>query len=250
MFQLTDRIKKKIKQYSLSNKEVENCGLLLNNGKSILIIKLKNESKNPTEHFLISPKSIKKVQKKSQIIGFWHSHPDGEFNEIDKAVSEKTGLISIIYDIPNDSFIQYEPQGLEIPFENRPFLLGVLDCYELVKDFYSRNLNILLPDLKHEARYVNENWAESKYLQKYNNEYYGGLRDFFLNNGFREVSGEPIKYDILLLKLPTLKTPIHCAIYLGDNNVLHHMPYELSKKEFYSSVLKKRTCNILRHKLY
>jgi len=98
-------------------------------------------------------------------------------------------------------------------FENtnlvgRPFLHGIFDCYTLIKDYYRRNFNLILPT---NLQRTWEWWTQGENLYVDNASKYG----------FYEVS-EIKKNDVLIMKIQS-PVPNHAAIYLGDNKILHHI---------------------------
>ena len=57
------------------------------------------------------------------------------------------------------------------------------------------------------------------------------------------------KHDLILTKLPGIKCSSHCAIYIGENKILHHVPGRLSCIEAYTGIWKRLTTGIFRHSL-
>lgn len=119
------------------------------------------------------------------------------------------------------------------PLTGRPFLHGLFDCYTLVKDYYRRTFNLILPtNLQRTWEWWNT--GSNLYL-----EHAGSY-------GFEEVS-EIKKHDLLVMSLSS-PVPNHGAIYLGDNKILHHVAGRFSTIEDFSTVFKHKLSIILRNK--
>lgn len=119
------------------------------------------------------------------------------------------------------------------PLIGRPFLHGLFDCYTLVKDYFKRNFNQILPTN------LQRNW-----------EWWNTGSNLYLehaaNYGFEEVH-DIKKHDLLVMSL-TSPVPNHGAIYLGDNKILHHVAGRFSTIENFGSVYKHKLSVILRNK--
>lgn len=229
-----------IKEHALRESPKECCGVLVGSR----IIPCSNLSRTPETEFIIGPKETKKIEAQiGKITGFYHSHfekPD--FSTADILISEKLRLESYLYIIKTDKLLNYKPEGNPIPFEGRPFILGLFDCLVLTIDYYKRILNINLKEYDDPRRY-DENWVNEPENFP-NNDFFA---NFFREQGFVDVD-IPQKHDLILTKIGNLKGPIHCLVYLGNNKILSHYPYRISTVEDYSILQKKKTCNILRHK--
>jgi proteasome lid subunit RPN8/RPN11 len=221
----------------------ECCGLIVETSMDgNIIIPCDNISENPSVSFVIDTEKIK-LYDPEKIIGFYHSHKNNpEFSLADIAFSEKLRKICVLYSVDNDKFFSYHPDNALIPYVGRPFFIGALDCFTLTQDYFSRELNIKIPDAVHPERSNHKTWEETS--KKYN--FKTIIYDFFINNGFVEVK-DLKKHDLLLIKMVGRSFVTHMGIYLGDNQLLQHL-YEFSEIEPYSNALKRMTSNILRHK--
>lgn len=117
-------------------------------------------------------------------------------------------------------------------YKGLPFEYGVNDCYSLIMNFYSQELGIFIPKIKNE-----EGWWERR-----ENLYVKNAKDA----GFLFVE-DPEPLDILLFTFNS-KEANHSAIYLGDNEVLHHVTNRLSTKEPISSFWASNLKYVVRHK--
>lgn len=119
------------------------------------------------------------------------------------------------------------------PFVGRPFLHGMFDCFTLLKDYYKRNFNILLP------QNLQRNW-----------EWWTQGENLYVDNAAKynfEVVKDIKKHDIILMKFNS-QVPNHGAIYLGNNKILHHMAGKFSTIEELTTSFKFKISTIYRNK--
>lgn len=120
-----------------------------------------------------------------------------------------------------------------MPFVGRPFLHGLLDCYTLIRDYYRRNFNILLPTNMQRNW---EWWTEGSNLYVDNAGQYG----------FEQVN-EIKAHDIIVMSLNS-PVPNHGAVYVGNNKVMHHVAGRFSTIEDLKAIYKHSISVIYRHK--
>ena len=71
--------------------------------------------------------------------------------------------------------------------------------------------------------------------------------DNFHREGFHKVQFDELQYgDALLMQLDS-KLPNHAAIYLGDQQILHHIQGRLSSRDVLGGYYIKSTAMVLRH---
>lgn len=250
--ELTRKTQDFIQQHALSEHPNECCGIVTNLNDEQAPIRCSNLSKNKINEFSLE------IKNRNNIAFYYHSHAEKEnFSLTDKLISEKTGIKSILYVVKNNNFLIYEPKGEIISFTGRPFVRGILDCSELVKDFFERTFNIYIPEIRHEVRFldINEenNWENLKHYNESKDEF---LKNFYLDNGFSEIDKNKciknnsflLRGDLILVRTPKLFVPVHVAVYLENNKILHHPRDRYSLEEEYDLVYKRMTTNILRHK--
>lgn len=222
----------------------ECCGLLVSTSKKVTAIPCINRSETPEKNFVIRADDIKDFPL-SKIKGFYHSHKDyPDFTIADVAFSEKLNKDSFIYICDSKQFKHYIPHGAKIPYVGRQFFPGVLDCLTLVQDYFHYELNIKLPNLTHDYRDMTSVWQTADIIESQKKD--STLIQFLRQNSFTEVK-DLKKFDVIVLSLKTIPYPIHTAIYLGENKVLHHLK-EFSEIEPYREVYKRFTFGIFRHK--
>lgn len=119
------------------------------------------------------------------------------------------------------------------PLENRPYIYGIFDCLTLLKDYYRRNFNILLP------ANLQRNW-----------EWWNNGDNLYIDNAakYNFFSVKEIqKHDMIVMKINS-QVPNHAGVYLGDNKFMHHMGGKFSCIENLNSSYKFRIAIIYRHK--
>ena len=75
------------------------------------------------------------------------------------------------------------------------------------------------------------------------------IKTYFEMNGFKQVSNLK-KNDVLIMRTKHFNFPIHCAVYLGNDMILHHPGNKPSLIEKLSNQHKKWVIYIMRHHLY
>lgn len=241
--EINEQNKKIIIQDSQNSYPNECCGILANINNQIIAIPCKNISESPLKSFIIDPAQIH-LYDINKIEGFYHSHKDIiDFSIADIAFSEKLKKYCILYVVDSNIFKFYQPNGMEIPYIGRPFFLGTLDCSNLVKDYYRRELNIKLDDIQHPERFNLENWKNEKLWNDY--KAWNILEEYLLSQGFIKVN-ELKKFDIITMKMLNIRFPIHLAVYMGEDRILHHLN-EFSEISNYSNSYKRLTYGIYRH---
>ena len=97
----------------------------------------------------------------------------------------------------------------------RQWEYGVFDCFTLIRDFFALQ-NINLPDFE---RPDDLDTCESIFLEQAE------------RIGFKQIEySERLPYDVLIMKLGT-KEPMHAAILLPDERILHQRQDSLSAIE-------------------
>ncbi len=117
------------------------------------------------------------------------------------------------------------------PLVGREWKYGIFDCYSIVRDYYAL-LGIDLPDYERP-------------------EDPDTCKSIFLNDAkklnFYEVDIEQRKpNDVLIMKLWT-KEPMHGAIYLKNDMILHQKFESLSCVEYLNHYYKRRTVGCFRY---
>lgn len=251
-------IKKAIEKHALRDYPRECCGLIIAVGGKKKYIPCRNTADNDLD-FRIHAEDYAMAEDEGQILSVVHSHIDRDAypSEADLVSCEQTQLpwhiVAVGLDVGDlepcvRQWHSFEPSGYVAPLVGREFFHGSLDCYGLVKDFYSRELGIELPDGERESFWWEKEDAPELYL------------DNLDKGGFYEVSGEPRYGDVILMQYRSEKTN-HSGIYLGDaqlktqpdlhpvpNALLHHPMPRLSERAVYAGYWQDITRMIVRHK--
>lgn len=227
-----------IKTHALQEAPNECCGFLV--GNDFCAVRVKNISDDPRKRFKISSTDF--VKFAPEIKAVYHSHLESlGFSEFDKVNSEAHQIPFVLYHVKHETFQVYYPCGYEVPYVGRDFIIGRVDCFSLIKDYYLRELNVAIPDLNHHYRLV-----EDKANHQDNTATYTILEDFFLCNGFVATNNLQ-KNDVILTSSLGIKSAVHLAIYLGDNLILHHPFKRKSRIEPLNSFWKRRIILMVRH---
>lgn len=104
------------------------------------------------------------------------------------------------------------------PYEGRPFLHGMFDCYTLIIDWYRRERNInLLSNIDRKHGWWTDATNESPYLA------------MFEIAGTKGIIAPKLPGDVIIYNIGNFKA-VHGAVVDNDGEVLHHIGGELSKK--------------------
>lgn len=214
---------------------------------------------DPYNHFEIDPSEFIKLSQIGDIQAIVHSHPDGtgELSEIDKIQMGLHGIDWVICGVGKDLLTHdfyidlqiHQAKSHHAPLLGREYVHGVQDCYTLVQDYYSRELNIDLPNFKR----IDDWWEYENHEPLYENN--------FKKAGF--VAVDDIKRnDVILCRVGRTFHINHALIFLGNGKlnsentppvignslILHHPHGRLSVREIYGESWQKRTALIVRHK--
>ncbi len=214
----------------------EACGLIINTGYSYTVIECINTSHEPESSFLIDP--LIYAQWVDQIACVYHSHPNqsAKPSPADIASSERCNVPFMIVSVPSGEVFTYTPSGVLIaPYEGRQFVYGVMDCLNLVSDYYRHKLKIIINDGDRKA------WGWWK-----DDQHETAFIDGFIENGFAKVD-ELQPDDVIVMRLGG-GCPNHAAIYYGDNMILHHPSRNCNSRiEMYGQYWQQNTVCYLRH---
>ena len=220
-------MKKEILNHAKQCGEAECCGLVIDNKT---YMPCNNISTTPTKTFEISPDDWIKAEEKGEITAVVHSHPDGEpiLSEADQIYQQNTGL---------DWWLLCDNQIHKFryikPLLGREFEHGKIDCLTIVRDAYML-AGIELPDYERQDDWWHN--GQNLYL------------DLLPQNGFEQVDAQELQEgDIIIICLGS-STPNHAAIYIGNQQILHHCPNRLSKRDLYGGFWLDYTHSIWRHK--
>lgn len=207
--------------------EAECCGFVIDNN---VYMPCDNRATDKINHFEISVDDWIKAENRGTITAVVHSHPKGLpiLSEADQFYQQKAGVDWwLVCDNKIHKFRYMKP------LIGREFNHGVMDCYTLFRDSY-HICGLNFPDFFRD----NDWWDKGQDL----------YIDNMQLNGFIQVKLSEIQEgDVILFSLIS-KVANHAAIYIGNNQILHHLPKRLSKRDLFSGYWLKHYHSIWRHR--
>lgn len=198
------------------------------------------------EHFVLPAEEYAAAEELGEVVAVVHSHPNAPAapSQADLVSCEASGLswhivrVDLVDDVPAaGELVTIEPSGYVAPLVGRQFSHGVLDCYQLIVDWYAQERGITL---KQFAR-ADEWWNDGK-----SDLYTEG----FPQAGFVKLAeGASLEVgDVILMQIRARNgVPNHAGIYLGDGLMLHHLYGRLSSRDVYGGMWAETTRGILRY---
>jgi proteasome lid subunit RPN8/RPN11 len=212
----------------------ESCGLVIIENGYEVYVPCRNLSAF-RDVFMLDPHDYAAAEDRGEVVRIIHSHPFASPapSEIDKVSCELSKLPWSIVSVPNGTWFDFEPSGYEAPLVGRQWAHGLMDCYSLIRDYYKKTLNIEIPNFEREFQW----WEKGQNLYAEN----------FEKAGFREVPLKEIqKHDVILIQFMS-SVINHGAIYLGDDQMLHHLHNRLSGRDVFGGYWLKHTVKVVRH---
>lgn len=251
---LAKKLKEAITAHAWSEYPNECCGLIVNGQYHPCT----NIAHDPANTFEIDPAELVALSELGEVVAIVHSHPNGEPlpSEVDKVQMGLHGVDWVIVGLGKSptgaeycNIKTHRPTAYTAPLLGREYHHGVQDCYSLVRDYYSRELEIELPDF---AR-ADDWWENADHEPLYQNN--------FEKAGFVAVDDVQL-HDVILCRVGRTHHINHALIFVGngklnsentadcvgDNLVLHHPHGRLSVREIYGESWQKRTALVVRHR--
>ncbi|QXR26634.1 C40 family peptidase [Acinetobacter junii] len=243
---LTAKLKKAIMAHADECYPRECCGAIVNNE----YIQCRNIS-DQHDQFEIHPEDLADIEDQGEIQAYVHSHPDAtaKASDLDLLQIELHQKPWVICAYPDLDFQIYHPCGYRAPLVGRNYIHYWQDCYALVRDFYQRELNVILPNFERLADWWEDQNHPSLLIENYERA------------GFYEVDS-PKYGDMLICRVGRTAHPNHCVIWLGEHwkmkseqtessigssLILHQLHNRKSIREIYGPQWQERTVKILRH---
>ena len=233
MINLPASVKHEIMMHARHDSPIESCGLVAVVKGDYQYFACQNIADTPEEHFILE--GWDEVEDQGEVVAIVHSHPisNPQPSTADLVACEKSELPWIIVNPNTEDWGYCEPTGFKLPYVGREFVFGVVDCYTLVRDWYSREYGIQLRDYQRRDKF----WERGENL----------YMDNFAAEGFRKIPVDEVQRGDLILMNLVSPLPNHAAIYMGDQQVLHHVQGRLSSRDVYGGYYGKSTACALRH---
>jgi proteasome lid subunit RPN8/RPN11 len=232
---LPPTLMEKIQAHAAEESPKECCGLVAVVKGRRKYFPCKNLAVTPEEHFALDPLDYAAVEDQGEIVAVVHSHPVTNHapSQADRVACEQSGLPWHIINPNTGNWGYCEPEGFELPYVGREFAHGTVDCYSLCRDWYKREWDLELKNYPRRDQW----WENGQNL----------YLDNFEKEGFHRIPvSELQRGDALLMQLSS-PVPNHAAIYIGDQQVLHHVQGRLSSRDVYGGYYAKNTACALRH---
>lgn len=228
----------------------ESCGYIIDRK----YVPCTNVHNNPDKQFKIGYKDVVRCERLGEIEAVVHSHPNGSSKPTTYDLMQMSmgDVPWVIVAYPEIDIKVYAAKVYKAPLINREYIHGVLDCYSIVRDYYSRELDIQLDNFERQDCW----WESASSASLY--------ADNFKSQGFVEVQ-DLQRHDVILCRVQPTEHINHALIYLGDDGdltsektevaigehlVLHHPYMRRSRREIYGNVWQERTAIIVRHKSF
>ena len=222
--------------HALAEMPKEACGLVVIVKGRERYIPCQNLAPNATDMFILDPEDYAKAEDLGEITAVFHSHPVtvAAPSEADRTACESSGLPWVICNPVNDTWAELTPCGFKAPLIGREYTWAVADCWTLVRDWYTENGVSILDwprpttlDQFQASPMFDECWA---------------LGGFSLLDEEEELK----RGDLILMRIDS-KGLDHCAVYIGDNMIIHHLAGRLSSKDIFGGWYETVTGKRLRH---
>lgn len=240
---LTDELRQALLDHAQACMPAECCGLVfrVHGELGLRYAPASNLATEAGDRFVLDPQTWADCEDAGDIVAVVHSHPNESANpsDADGVGCEAWGLPWLIVGFPSGVMVQLDPSGWRAPLQGRRFHFGVLDCWQLVRDFFARELSIELPNFDRKDNF----WQASEERPARDL-----VHEHLAEAGFDLVNDEPRRGDVLLMRIRSVDIDNHLAVYLGDSRFLHVQPGRFSKVEIWGDAWRRRTLGIARHR--
>lgn len=218
----------------------ECCGLVVD-GRYVACTNVADYSQGG---FVIDAAQYATAEDQGRIEAIVHSHPDSCAlpSAADLFACEASGvalwiIVSVGIRASNPVVLGWhecKPAADGVPLIGCEFSHGTNDCYGLVRRYYRAAFDVGLPDFPRDGMW----WKDGR-----SNLY----ADHYRQAGF-DVAAAGVQVqpgDVLLMNIAS-DVPNHAAVYVGNDEILHHLWGQLSRRESLPRY-RKHVTHILRH---
>lgn len=208
------------------------------------LVPASNVSETPEDEVVTTPEDWNKAESIGEVVALVHSHPgkDSAPSTLDQSACAASGLDWIICGMPEgpDGPIDWTrlPRSSPAALIGRPFIHGVTDCWTLTRDWYALERKIQLPDFHRSDAWWKR--GESKIDANYRAAGFGCI-----GRGAGAI-GLVQHGDFLAFHIDS-RVPNHCAVYIHDNQILHHVDGRLSSRDPLSGFYVERLTHVMRY---
>ncbi len=193
----------------------EACGLIVDSA----YIPCTNGHAQPDRHFLIPVAQFAPWTATGRLDAIVHSHNDFAHASHDDLAQQHASrvpwcILNLKHGACTD-VLWFGDQAPVAPLAGRKFHHGIYDCYSLVRDYYRIHRRTGLPVYPREINW----WHTGEDLITRN----------LHNAGFQPVT-TPRTADVVVMSIGAA-VPNHCAVYIGQGLILHHLYGRLSRIE-------------------
>lgn len=234
---------KEILIYLSSRTDEELCGLVVESGGAYRFLQCENNHQSKVDNFKINPNDYIKASTMGKVAAVCHSHNESGLNHLSSndRISQYLNPIDWIL-VKNGDLHPAISLWTAIPkLKGREFSEGYSDCYDSFRDFYrlagiemgeyGPSEGMRIPD------WYKKEGASSPFLENIESE------------GFYQIkSSSLLEPGDVILSLLGAKVPNHASVYVGDNQIFHHLPGKLSACEPMKSFYMKYAHSFWRHK--
>lgn len=228
MIKLTKKTQQAILAHAAAEAPNECCGIVVQVGRAQKYIECKNVAANPAETFEIDSDDWLAAVDMGAPLAVVHSHPGGEpfLSGPDRASHVHSGCPWLL--VVGGEIKQFRNCA---HLRGRVFEYGRHDCGAIVRDAYMLG-GLDLND--HERTQIDDDAAA------------GHLAKHLQSVGFKRVADMQAQPGDVLLTAHGGDAN-HAALYLGENEILHHAYDHLSRREPYSRYWQDRVVSVWRH---
>lgn len=236
--ELTDHVRRTALDHAREEFPREACGLVLLQYGKLRYWRCRNLATDPEQMFVLdSDDWVAAEDTGAEVVCIIHSHPSTspEPSQADRVACERWGLPWAIVSPQTGAWGQCSPNGYRAPLLGRQWAWGATDCWALVRDWYREVRSIELRD-----------WERPVSVEQFNLD--PMFSRCFAETGFRELRpDEDLKVGDLIVMSIAAPTLNHIGVYVGNQQILHHLGGRLSGRDIYGGWLLESTGMRLRY---